>query len=139
MSSAVPPTPVATSHPKPCPWPIPAHVRCFKFCTFAPSDAFGWDVLSLLLQANILYLQGHLRWLLGKVTLDMSRLERRFPQVTKLARPSLDLQALLLPSYLAAQKTVSPSHPMPDNGDGFALCIFSILEKAFLGIKFVDS
>ena len=73
------------------------------------------------------------------MTLDMSRLERRFPQVTKLARPSLDLQALLLPSYLAAQKTVSPSHPMPDNGDGFALCIFSILEKAFLGIKFVDS
>ena len=69
----------------------------------------------------------------------MSRWESTFPQVTKAARPSLDLQALLLPSYLAAQKTVSPSHPMPDNGDGFALCIFSILEKVFLEMKFVDS
>ena len=73
------------------------------------------------------------------MTLDMSRLERSFPQVTREARPSLDLQALLVSSYLAAQKTVSPSYPLPDNGDGFALCIFSILEKAFLGMTFVDS
>ena len=73
------------------------------------------------------------------MALDMSRLESTIPQVTREAHPSLDLQALLLPSYLASQKTVSPSHPLPDNGDGFALCIFSILEKAFLEMKFVDS
>ena len=43
------------------------------------------------------------------------------------------------PQDLAEQKIVSMSHHLPDNGDGFALCFCSILEKGFLGMKAVDS
>lgn len=40
---------------------------------------------------------------------------------------------------LAVQKMVSPLHHLPDNGDDFVLCLCSILEKGFLGMKVVDS
>ena len=43
------------------------------------------------------------------------------------------------PQDLAVQKMVSPLHHLPDNGDDFVLCLCSILEKGFLGMKVVDS
>ena len=57
--------------------------RLFQICTFARSDPFGWNVLSILLQANTLCLQGYLRCLLGEVVLEVCRLERILPQVTR--------------------------------------------------------
>ena len=43
------------------------------------------------------------------------------------------------PQDLAEQKMVSTSHHLPDNGDYFVLCLCSILEKGFLGMKVADS
>ena len=114
--------------------------RLFQICTFARSDPFGWNVLSILLQANTLCLQGYLRCISGEVVLEVCMLERILPQVTREACPIFGTLSFFWSCQdLAAQKMVSPAHHLPENGGSFALFLCSILEKGFLGMRVVDS
>ena len=76
----------------------------------------------------------------GESGLGQVQVGKDFPPVHQGSMSHLwNLSLSWFPQDLAEQKMVSTSHHLPDNGDYFVLCLCSILEKGFLGMKVADS
>ena len=76
----------------------------------------------------------------GESGLGQVQVGKDFPPVHQGSMSHLwNLSLSWFPQDLAEQKMVSTSHHLPDNGDNFVLCLCSILEKGFLGMKVADS
>ena len=76
----------------------------------------------------------------GESGLGQVQVGKDFPPVHQGSMSHLwNLSLSWFPQDLAEHKMVSTSHHLPDNGDSFALCFRSILEKGFLGMKVADS